>query len=256
MLDESNYIQWILLALIQGITEYLPVSSSAHLILVSKIIGWKDQGLVMDIAAHSGSLIAVLWYFKTELKKLFIGNNWPLFNILLIASVPLAISGFLFAGYIEANLRSPKVIAFASIIFGVLLYFSDKFSNKTTSSVGLKSAIIIGLSQILALIPGASRSGVTMTAAMAQGHSREAAAKFSFLLAIPALLMTTAYGFLKLYKEPTEYNVFGILIVTSVSFLASLISIKLFLKIIAKINMAYFMWYRIILGLTLLWYFK
>jgi undecaprenyl-diphosphatase len=126
MLEESNYSQWILLALLQGITEYLPVSSSAHLVLLSKIVGWKDQGLVMDIAAHSGSLVAVMWYFKEELSKLFTGNNWPLFNKLLLASIPLGLCGYLFAGFIEENLRSPIVIAFASIFFGILFILVTK----------------------------------------------------------------------------------------------------------------------------------
>ncbi len=257
MVEESNYIQWLLLALVQGLTEYLPVSSSAHLVLLSKLAGWKDQGLIMDIAAHSGSLIAVLWYFKQELQKLFLGKNWPLFYKLGLASIPLAIFGLLFADIIENHLRSPFVIALSSIFFGVLLYLADKLIKKNqTETVTMKSGLMIGLVQVFALIPGASRSGVTMTAAMAQGYNRETAAKFSFLLAIPALLMTTAYGLLKLYKEPTDYNSLGILIVTSVSFFASLVSIKVFLSLIERINMVHFMWYRVCLGLALLWYFK
>lgn len=257
MIEEGNYIQWCLLALIQGITEYLPVSSSAHLVLLSKVAGWKDQGLVMDIAAHSGSLIAVLWYFKEELKKLFLGKNWLLFNKLLFASIPLAIFGYIFADFIESSLRSPITIAFSSIVFGILLYLSDKsVRKKKIQDINMKSGLWIGFAQVLALIPGASRSGVTMTAAMAQGFTRKQAARFSFLLAIPALLMTTAYGFLKLYKEPAEYDLIGVCIVTSVSFIASLMSIKLFLRVIEKISMLHFMWYRVLLGLLLLWYFQ
>lgn len=255
-MQETNFIQWLLLALIQGLTEYLPISSSAHLILVSKVMDWKDQGLLMDIAAHGGSLVAVMWYFKKELAKLFIGNNWPLFNKLLLASIPLALMGFLFADFIESNLRSPLVIAVSSIVFGLFLYASDKVSqqNKTTQNkINTKQAALIGLSQIFALIPGASRSGVTMTAAMAQGFSRTKAAEFSFLLAIPALLMTTAYGMIKMAKQPEDYNTVGVLTVFVVSLLSSLFSIKIFLKFIEKISISVFVWYRIVLALLILW---
>ena len=258
-MQETNFIQWLVLALIQGLTEYLPISSSAHLILVSKIMNWKDQGLVMDIAAHGGSLIAVIWYFKEEVVKLFKGNNWPLFNMLALASIPLALVGYMSAGFIEANLRSPKVIAFSSIVFGLLLYVSDKVrqnKNESNQLIKPKNAFIIGLSQIFALIPGASRSGVTMSAAMAQGFSRTKAAEFSFLLAIPALLMTTAYGVLKVVKQPEEYNILGVLTILIVSFLSSLLSINLFLKLIEKISISIFVWYRLILAIGILWFFK
>jgi len=249
-MEETSFIQWLVLALIQGITEYLPISSSAHLILVSKIMKWPDQGLVMDIAAHGGSLLAVMWYFKDELLKLFKGKNWKLFIQLALASIPLAICGYIFAGSIEQHLRSPMVIAASSIIFGVILFLSDKVqkTKPNQSEFGIKQAVIVGFSQILALIPGASRSGVTMSAAMSMGFDRKKAARFSFLLAIPALLMTTGYGFMKLYQQPSDYNIVGILTVLIVSFLASLFSIKVFLKLINKISMASFMWYRIILG--------
>ena len=210
----------------------------------------------MDIAAHAGSLIAVMWYFKDELKRFFIGKNWPLFNRLAIASIPLAICGYLLADVIESSLSSPKVIALASIFFGILLYLSDIWQKQQQRStqISIKNAVVIGLGQIFALIPGASRSGVTMTAAMAQGFDRTTAAKFSFLLAIPALLMSTGYGFLKLYQQPQEYQVSGLIIVTLVSFMASVLSIKLFLKWIEKISLSIFLYYRLILGLLILWY--
>ena len=258
-MQEVNYLQWFILALIQGLTEYLPISSSAHLILTSKIMGWKDQGLVMDIAAHTGSLCAVMWYFKKELVKLFQGNNWPLFFHLTLATIPLALVGYIFAESIETSLRSPLVIALSSIFFGILLYVADHIQKNSQQTplqqkMNQNKAVLIGLAQIFALIPGASRSGVTMSAAMAQGFSRTNAAKFSFLLAIPALLMTTAYGALKLYKEPTEYNLIGISIVFTVSFLASFVSIKIFLKLIEKISIATFVWYRLILALFIIGY--
>ncbi|MCF6318047.1 MAG: undecaprenyl-diphosphate phosphatase [Proteobacteria bacterium] len=260
-MQETNteLVQWVLLALVQGLTEYLPVSSSAHLILLSKAMDWEDQGLIMDIAAHGGSLIAVMWYFKTEIAKLFQGNNWSLFNKLALASIPLAIAGYLLADFIEINLRSPTVIATSSIVFGLLLYWADTISKaqkreaQKTQKIGLSQAAIIGLSQVFALIPGASRSGVTMSAAMALGFSRTTAAKFSFLLAIPALLMTTGYGFLKVLKQPEDYNILGALIVLVVSFISSLFSIKIFLKLIEKISISVFVWYRILLAIVILW---
>lgn len=254
-MQETHFIQWLVLALIQGITEYLPISSSAHLILVSKVLGWKDQGLVMDIAAHGGSLIAVMWHFKNEIAKLFNGKNWKLFNQLALATLPLAVMGYTFAGYIESNLRSPMVIAWSSIVFGLILYLSEKLGKaikQKPQNIGMKEAVLIGLSQICALIPGASRSGVTMSAAMAQGFSRTKAANFSFLLAIPALLMTTAYGILKTIKQPEEYNLFGVATVLVVSFLSSLISIKVFLKLIERISLSVFVWYRLVLALLII----
>ncbi len=253
---DPNYIQWIVLAIIQGLTEYLPISSSAHLILVSKWMNWQDQGLVMDIAAHGGSLLAVLWYFKEEIKKLFTGKNWSLFIKLLLASIPLAVFGYIFKDYIENSLRSNTLVfAVSSIIFGFLLYVSDRVQKNQPPQtkpikIKLKQAIAIGFVQVFALIPGASRSGVTMSAAMAMGFDRTKAANFSFLMAIPALLMTTAYGFLKLIKEPGDYHLMGTATVFVVSFTASLLSIKLFLKLIEQIPISIFLWYRI--GLAIL----
>ena len=255
-MQETNFIQWILLSLIQGLTEYLPISSSAHLILVSEVMGWKDQGLVMDIAAHGGSLIAVMWYFREELAKLFQGKNWLLFNKLAIASIPIALTGYLLADFIDSNLRKPTVIAASSIVFGLLLYVADKISKKTKQrpkSIKMKNAVLIGLTQVCALIPGASRSGVTMSAAMAQGFTRTKAAEFSFLLAIPTLLMTTAYGFLKMVKQPEDYNLLGVMVVLFVSFFASLFSMKLFLKVIEKTPISLFVWYRIVLAVLIIW---
>ena len=251
-MQTEELIQWLVLALVQGITEYLPVSSSAHLILVPAIMDWKDQGLMMDIAAHGGSLLAVMWYFKKEILELLTGQKNKLFIQLVIATIPLALIGVLTAGFIENNLRSPAIIAISSIIFGVVLFLSEKLA-KSKNEITTKNAFLIGVGQVLALIPGASRSGVTMTTAMLQGYSKTQAAKFSFLLAIPALLMTTAYGALKVYQNPEEYNPTGFLIVLVLSFITSLISIKLFLKLIEKIKMCYFMWYRILLGALILW---
>ena len=255
---EPNFIQLLVIAIVQGLTEYLPISSSSHLILVSKVMNWQDQGLVIDIAAHGGSLFAVLWYFKQELIKLFKGQNWGLFNKLLFASIPLALFGFVFKDFIENNLRSNTIVfAVSSVLFGLFLYVSDwiqkrKTGEKKPKKVTTKQAVIIGFAQVCALIPGASRSGVTMSAAMSMGFNRTKAANFSFLMAIPALLMTTAYGVLKLIKEPTEYNLVGVAIVFLCSFISSLLSIKLFLKMIEQIPISVFLWYRIALAVLII----
>ena len=248
----SEVLQWVVLALVQGLTEFLPISSSAHLILASKFAGWQDQGLLMDIAAHFGSLLAVIWYYRLDIKALLSGQNWPLFQQLLLASVPIAIAGLLLGDFIENQLRDQVVvvIAVASALFGVLLWYSQKFTRDV--QLDLKSAIIIGLAQCLALIPGASRSGVTMTAGMALGMNKTTAAKFSFLLAIPAILMTTAYGGLKLIQTPENYDLTGVLTFAVLSFLAAWFCIHWFMKFIQKIDFKWFMHYRILLAILIM----
>lgn len=249
----SDLLQWLVLALVQGLTEFLPISSSAHLILASKFAGWQDQGLVMDIAAHFGSLLAVLWYYRKDIIEVLSGKDWPLFCQLLIASIPIAFAGVLFAGFIEGDLRSDTVvwvIAAASVLFGVLLWLSQKWASH--EKMDHKKAALIGLAQCLALIPGASRSGVTMTAAMSLGLSKTIAAKFSFLLAIPAILMTTAYGGLKLYKNPQVYDLWGVVTFVGLSFLAAWVCIHWFMKYIEKIDFIWFMHYRILLAFMIL----
>lgn len=246
----SDFLQWLVLALVQGLTEFLPISSSAHLILVGKFAGWQDQGLVMDIAAHFGSLLAVLLYYRKDIIGLLSGKDWPLFKQLLIASIPIALVGFLLAGLIDENLRSVWVIAVASAVFGVLLWLAQKWANN--QQLNLKKSLLIGLAQCLALIPGASRSGVTMTAAMALGLSKSHAAKFSFLLAIPAILMTTAYGGLKLIQNPQAYDFTGIITIAGLGFLSAWFCIHWFMKFIEKINFIWFMYYRILLAILIL----
>ncbi len=258
-MGDVHLLQWLVLSFIQGLTEYLPISSSAHLILISKVMRWQDQGLIIDLAAHGGSLLAVMWYFKDEIIKLFKGQNWSLFQQLALASIPLAVFGYLFSDFIVNQLRKPEIIAIASIIFGVFLYVSDMIQKRRKTKqkkLQMPQALMIGLAQVLALIPGASRSGVTMSAAMAMGYSRTKAARFSFLLAIPALLMTSSYLLLKVYQEPQDYNLMGVFIVFSVSFITSLLSIKLFLSLIERIPISIFVWYRILLAVLVLWFLQ
>ena len=190
-------MQAIILAIIQGMTEFLPVSSSAHLILLPKIIGWNDQGLLFDIALHFGTLLAVLIYFRDDLAQMIEdllrnrGDNIMQSDamILIIATIPVVLVGGLFNDWIENNLRSSNVIATTSIIFGLILLASDKFgSNK--NNITLRIGLLIGLAQVLALIPGVSRSGITITMGLFMGLGRVKSAKFSFLLAIPAVSYT------------------------------------------------------------------
>ncbi|MCF6300519.1 MAG: undecaprenyl-diphosphate phosphatase [Proteobacteria bacterium] len=252
---ESNWLQWLILALVQGLTEFLPISSSAHLILVSKLAGWKDQGLIMDIAAHFGSLLAVLLYFRKDIHAILTGKDWRMFNYLLISSIPLAITGLFMAGWIELHLRSTLIIAVASIFFGVLLWLAQ-YKKTTNSTISQKQMIIMGFAQVLALIPGASRAGLTMTAGMAFGLSKSAAARFSFLMAIPAILMSAAYGVLKYYKTPETYDGTAVFVITLFSFVAAFFCIHWFLKIIEKINFIWFMWYRVLLAILIIWYLQ
>jgi undecaprenyl-diphosphatase len=246
----SDLLQWVVLALVQGLTEFLPISSTAHLFLASKFAGWQDQGAVMDIAAHFGSLMAVMIYYRKDVIHLLSGKDWPMFNQLLIASIPLAVAGLLLAGFVETQLRAVWVIAAASAFFGLLLWLSQKLAQH--ASLDVKKALLIGLAQCFSLIPGASRSGVTMTAAMSLGLSKTKAAKFSFLLAIPAILMISAYGGLKLIQHPQAYDLNGVLTIAALSFLAAYACIHYFMKFIEKINFVWFMLYRLLLAVLIL----
>lgn len=247
----ADWIQWLVLGLVQGLTEFLPISSSAHLILASHFAGWEYQGVVMDIAAHFGSLLAVMFYYRKDLMAVLSGRDWPLFQQLAIATIPLALAGLLLADVVETQLRAIWIIALASAVFGVLLWWSQKHSQN--ESMSLKKALALGLAQCLALIPGASRSGVTMTAGMLLGLSKSEAARMAFLMAIPALLMTTAYGGLKLWQAPAAYNLTAVGSVVLVSFLAAWLCIHWLLKFIERIDFAWFMHYRLVLSALILW---
>lgn len=246
----TESLQWLGLALIQGLTEYLPVSSSAHLILLSYFSGWQDQGLLVDIAAHFGTLLAVLLYYRKQIGDILFGRDPTMFLYLLVSALPLGLAGLLLAGFVDTHLRAPWVIALASAVFGVLLYASQRKANN--AELNWRFVVMMSLAQVLALIPGASRSGVTMTAGMWAGLSKEKAASFSFLMAIPAILMTSAYGVLKWYQDPTEQNTGMMLSVMLLSFLAAYFCIHFFMKLIRRIDFVWFMHYRLLLALLIL----
>lgn len=254
-----DIFQTIILALIQGITEFLPVSSSAHLILPKEILAWPDQGLAFDVAVHVGTLCAVMWYFRTDIALLSRGffrsiagvksNDGCLAWSIIIATIPAACIGLLANDYIEQNLRSISVIAATTIIFGLLLWWADAKRGGVGTLAGMtfKLAFIIGVAQALAMIPGTSRSGITITAALILGFSREDSARFSFLLSIPIILLSGGYMGLKLIGE-ASVDWGNILVGMVVSGISAYICIYCFLGVISKIGMLPFVVYRLLLG--------
>ena len=246
-------VEILILSIIQGISEFLPVSSAAHLVLVSKYYAFTNQSLLIDICLHLGSLIAIIFYFRNDLFN-FIKNKSFLIKI-LIGTIPIIPVGYILyqTGLIE-QLRSLEVIGWMSLIFGILLYVSDrsKITKKIDTAFTNKSAIFIGLFQILALIPGVSRSGITITSGRLSGFNRFDSAKISFFLSIPTLAAASLLGIYNIYKEgSTELNFLAIIAVIF-SFIFSYITIALFLKFIQKFSLNIFIIYRIILSLLIL----
>ena len=249
----SDLFEILLLSLIQGVSEFLPISSAAHLILASNIYEFKNQSLLIDISLHLGSLLAILFYFRNEIFNL--KNNLNLFYKIIVATLPLIIIGyFLYSTGIIYEFRNIKVIVWTTFAGAILLYIADrrKIFNNLENSFNYKSALIIGLFQIIALIPGTSRAGITITAGRILGFNRTDSTKISFYLSIPALAGASAVGIKDLLKENIEFN-FIVLVGIFLSFIFSLITIKYFLKFIKKFSFKIFVFYRIILSLILLY---
>ena len=246
-------IEIFILSLVQGITEFLPISSSSHLILISDFLDFKNQNLSIDVSLHIGSFIAVLLYFYKDILNFF--DNKILFFKIFISSIPLMIIGFFLVetGFVE-KIRNLKVIAWTTVIFGFLLFLSDKFKleKNIEKNFTMKSAIFIGLFQVLSLIPGVSRSGIAITASRLLNFKRVDAAKISFLLSIPILGAVSLFGLKNLIFSENSYFTVSNLIAIFFSFLTSLITIKYFLIYIKKFNLNIFVYYRILLGLLLL----
>ena len=246
-------IEILILAIIQGISEYLPVSSAAHLVLVSKYYVFTNQSLLIDICLHLGSLIAIIFYFRNDILN-FIKNKNFLIKI-LIGTIPIIPVGYIaFQTGLINQLRSLEVIGWMSLIFGILLYVGDrsKITKKIDTQFTNKSAIIIGLFQVLALIPGVSRAGITITSGRLLGFSRFESAKISFFLSIPTLAAASLLGIYNIYKEGSaELNFLAIIAVTF-SFIFSYFTIALFLNFIKKFSLNIFIIYRIILSLFIL----
>ena len=283
---EPNLFQSTVLAIVQGLTEFLPISSSAHLILPSQVFGWPDQGLAFDVAVHLGSLTAVLLYFHKDLWQLFIAwlysllalartrpqqsgripdaaksgtatgeNHGKLAWYLLFASVPAALAGFFAEDWISVYARNANIIAVTSILFGLLLWWADRRIKRidTLLNLSLKQAMIIGLAQALALIPGTSRSGITMTAALLLGFSREAAARFSFLLAVPIIAGSGTLQAVKLIAQGVSAQEWFLLGYGAVvSAIVAFLCIHYFLRLITRVGYLPFVVYRVLLGVVLL----
>ena len=246
-------IEILILAIIQGISEYLPVSSAAHLVLVSKYYVFTNQSLLIDICLHLGSLIAIIFYFRNDILN-FIKNKNFLIKI-FIGTIPIIPVGYIaFQTGLINQLRSLEVIGWMSLIFGILLYVGDrsKITKKIDTQFTNKSAIIIGLFQVLALIPGVSRAGITITSGRLLGFNRFDSAKISFFLSIPTLAAASLLGIYNIYKEGSaELNFLAIIAVTF-SFIFSYFTIALFLNFIKKFSLNIFIIYRIILSLFIL----
>ena len=247
----QDFIEILVLSAIQGISEFLPISSSAHLIIVSSLYDLKASSLLIDISLHLGSLLAIIFFFRKDLFDL--KHNHELLKLIIIGSIPLIIFGYiLHSTELIYLLRNIKVIAWTTLFFGIILYFADqkKTNQNISKDLNIKSIIFIGLFQILALIPGVSRAGITMTAARFLNFNRVDSGKISFLLSIPALAGASFLGLKEISNEPLEIN---LLIITAVvlSFLFSYLTVKFFLNYLNKFSLNIFVIYRLTIALIL-----
>lgn len=263
-----DIIHIVVLAVVQGLTEFVPISSSAHLILVPNLLGWEDQGLAFDVSVHVGTLVAVVWYFRTEVYQM--ARDWILCLVrrenvgesrlawaVILGTIPAGVIGMLSKDFVELYLRSPLLIAGTTIGFGLLLWYFDRTGKMTRdeSTISLRDALIIGFAQALALIPGTSRSGITITAGLMLGLDRKGASRFSFLLSIPLII---AAGLL-LGKDmiessaPVDWGALGL--GTVLSAISAYTCIHFFLKLLERTGMTPYIIYRLLLGVFLLWFF-
>ena len=252
-----EFIHILILSAIQGITEFLPISSQSHLILTSYLLGIKDQGLGFDMALHTGSLIAILIYYRNEIKKILslTSEGLDYLKLIVIGSIPLPIIGLLFIDMVSINMRSIASIALMTISFAAILYLADskkKYEITKLTNISIFTIIFIGLMQTLAIMPGVSRSGIVITAALLVNFSREDSVKIAFLLSMPAIFMVTVYQSMQLYKigniEILNEHLLGMFL----SFIFSYITIHLFISTINKISFTPYIIYRLILGVALI----
>ncbi|TBU75776.1 undecaprenyl-diphosphatase [Pseudomonas daroniae] len=260
-----DWLHLLILSLIQGVTEFLPVSSSAHLILPSQLLGWEDQGQAFDVAVHVGTLMAVILAFRQQIVAIVQGWLGHVLHsrvtpesrmgwMIILATVPAALAGLLFESVIEQYTRSMLVIGTTTIVFGLVLWWADAKGSRDAdmSRMTWRQALLIGLAQMLALIPGTSRSGITMTAALMLGFDRQSAARFSFLLSIPLILAAGGLKAAHLVQEGNGAHWGDIAWGTGLSFVSAFLCIKLFLAALDRIGMLPFVIYRLILGAFLL----
>lgn len=260
-----DYFQAFWLALIQGVTEFLPISSSGHLALVPSVLGWSDQGLAFDVAVHVGTLVAVLIYFRTEvglligdwLQSIINGRSTTYSKLawsIAFASLLIGVAGYFLEEIVSTVLRNPVSIALTTIVFGVLLWIADARGarDRGLEMLSWKDVLVISIAQIFALIPGTSRSGVTITAGLLMGLTRQASAKLSFLMAIPVILMAGVWQARGLVNQPADID-WGILIFGAlISAIVAFICINFFLRYLQRFSLVPFAIYRLILGVILL----
>ena len=263
-----DFDQVLGLGLLQGLTEFLPISSSAHLILLPLVVGWTDQGLAFDVAVHLGTLLAVVCYFRCDLKKIVAGWAGSLIYkkqtqesrlawMIVVGTIPVGLVGLLAGSLVEIYLRSPSIIAVSTILFGLLLWFADVKGkrSKNEDTMTIKMALVIGLYQVLALIPGTSRSGITMTGGLLLGLTREAAARFSFLLSVPLIFLAGSLKSFELINSSETIDWASISLGVLISALSAFACIAVFLRLLEKIGMLPFVLYRLVLGGFLLYFY-
>lgn len=262
-----DIFQAIVLAIVQGISEFLPVSSSAHLILVPEVFGWPDQGLAFDVAVHVGTLLAVVVFLKKEIQQIvpawfagWRGYNWDVHGklgwLVVLATIPVGLVGLAFGDFIEANLRAAWVIAASTLFFGLLLGWADRSggqNSKAVESLTWKQTLMVGIAQAFALIPGTSRSGVTMTALLALGFSRVASARFSFLMAVPAIALPGLLKGAELAgsEQTIEWGVLAL--GAGLSALIAFACMHWFMRFVERVGMMPFVIYRILLSIVIVW---
>jgi undecaprenyl-diphosphatase len=254
-------LQYILIGIIQGITEFLPISSSGHLVLFAQLTNWKDQGLFTDIAVHFGTLFAVMIYLRKDIYYFF--NNIFQFKLfedqiifkIILATLPAIILGYFIYEYVSLYFRSIQLIALSSIVFAIILFFADKVKMKTKSwnKITYIEAFIVGLFQVLAFIPGASRAGVTITGARLLGYNRLNAARFSMILSIPIILASMTLSCINIFREKyVEVNLYQSFSAAIIAFITALLSITFLMNFIKKFNFNIFIIYRVLLGILIL----
>jgi undecaprenyl-diphosphatase len=251
-------IQYFLIGIIQGVTEFLPISSSGHLVLFAKLTSWEDQGLFTDIAVHFGTLFAVILYMRKDILYLIssilkfeIPKNKIVIKI-MIATLPAIIIGFFIYDFVIFYFRNIKLMATSSIVFAVILYFADRVvsDSKKWENISFKESFIIGMWQVTAFIPGASRAGVTITGARFLNFDRYNAMKFSMLLSIPIILASLSLSLINLYSsEATMINLYPSFFASFIAFISALLSINFMMKLIQVTNLNIFIIYRILLGI-------
>ncbi len=247
----SKYFEASILAFVQGFSEFIPISSSAHLIIISKIHEFNISSLQLDISLHLGSLLAIIFYFRDDL--LNITNNKSLVILIILGSIPLLIIGYIFYSTdLIDYLRNLKIIAWTTLLFGIILYFADRsqIKNKIDTSLNYKSILIIGLFQVLAIIPGVSRSGIVITTSRFLNFDRVDSSKIAFYLSIPALGGASFLGIKDVLKTNIDFNLIFLFSIIF-SFLISYLTIKYFLIYVKNFNLKFFVYYRVFLALVL-----